>query len=94
LSWEDGVGDGSGHVVDVGGGLVSGAATLLELFFHPDAEAFFIIGVALQDGVFTEVSHKIRPRYSEITIMRTGGERYGVFAPFGTGMREGGDELQ
>jgi hypothetical protein len=94
LSWEDGVGDGSGHVVDiggVGGDLVSVVSALLELFFHADAEAFFVIGVALQDGVFAEVgqvsqvSHKISPRYSVITIMRTRGESYGVFAVCGTG---------
>jgi hypothetical protein len=36
---------------------VSVVSALLELFFHADAEAFFVIGVALQGGVFAKVSH-------------------------------------
>jgi len=80
LSWEDAAGRGSGRGGKVVNDLVSVVSALLAHFFQADAESFFVIGVALQDGVFAKVGHENPLLVAEITIMPTRGESYGVFA--------------
>ena len=57
LSWDGGVEQGFGRGRGVGGGLDSEAFTIAVISFHAVLETFFVVGVALEQGVASECAH-------------------------------------